>query len=404
MKLAIKPLHVLLLAAPLAVLRLASSVALPVLLAAGADPAQPASQPEPTLRRLREAGWWPTKADSLRKDYAGTDACAECHKQEVDEQRQTSMARAAWRAAETEVLRSTPRLTLDVPPFSTAITRDRKGSTYTTARGGEAITGQVLWSMGDGTMGQTFMLESGGDIFESQLSYFRSIAGLDLTPGHLPAAPRDMEGAFGQRQSTETAQRCFGCHTTASSVKGQFDQAHATPGITCEACHGPGARHANAMRQNQIEEGQAAILDPALFDPVKLVDYCGACHRTAMDVAAAKDYIPINVRFQPYRLEKSRCWSRPDRRIACTACHNPHEQVVRDATFYDAKCLACHASKTPAPSPVAQAGPSQKSPPCPVAANNCASCHMPKYQVPQMHGKFTDHDIRIVRPGDPYPL
>jgi hypothetical protein len=29
---------------------------------------------------------------------------------------------------------------------------------------------------------------------------------------------------------------------------------------------------------------------------------------------------------------------------------------------------------------------------------------MPKYQVPQMHGKFTDHDIRIVRPGDPYPL
>jgi hypothetical protein len=28
---------------------------------------------------------------------------------------------------------------------------------------------------------------------------------------------------------------------------------------------------------------------------------------------------------------------------------------------------------------------------------------MPKYEDAQFHGSFTDHDIRIVRPGDPYP-
>jgi hypothetical protein len=266
------------------------------------------------------------------------------------------------------------------------------------------MTGQVIWSMGDGVMGQTFILESEGNLFESQLSYFSSIQGLDLTPGHLQARPRELDRAFGQPLSESIAQRCFGCHTTASSVKGQLDEAHATPGVTCEGCHGPGASHVNAMRQNEIDKARAAILNPDSLDPATLVDYCGACHRTFEDITAGKNDSPINVRFQPYRLEKSRCWSRPDRRITCTACHNPHEQVVRDASFYDGACLACHASKDEATSTTVQNAPMQKLPACSVAANKCVSCHMPKYGVSLMHGSFTDHYIRVVRPGDPYPL
>ena len=127
-----------------------------------------------------------------------------------------------------------------------------------------------------------------------------------------------------------------------------------------------------------------------------------------MDVAAAKDYVPTNIRFQPYRLAKSRCWSQPDRRITCTACHNPHDEIVRDMDFYDAKCLACHANKPAADNKETareqDLGAAGKLPACPVSSNHCASCHMPKYNVPQMHSSFTDHDIRIVRPGDPYPL
>jgi hypothetical protein len=257
--------------------------------------------------------------------------------------------------------------------------------------------------MGDGVMGQTFILESGGVLFESQLSYFSAIQGLDITPGHTRAAPQDLQRAFGQQISTEIARQCFGCHTTTSSVKGQLDPAHATPGVTCEACHGPGARHVIAMRQSDLEQGKAAILNPDSLDPVTLVDYCGACHRTSMDVTTGVNNSPINVRFQPYRLEKSRCWSRPDRRITCIACHNPHQQVVRDAGFYDAACLACHDSKAAIPSP-ATGKTVQKLPACPVETKKCVSCHMPKYGVGPMHGSFTDHDIRIVRPGDPFPL
>jgi hypothetical protein len=374
-----------------------------------AQPALDGQAPEPTTKRLREKGWWPTRTDAARKDYAGTEACAGCHQQKVLEQTQTPMAHAASRVLETELLRSNPKISLTLPPFQTVISRDRKGSTYTVARGGEAISGQLLWSMGQGAMGQTFILESGGALFESQLTYFSSIVGLDLTPGHTPAAPKDLERAFGERQGEETAQRCFGCHTTASSVKRQFDPTHASPGITCEACHGPGAQHVEAMQNKQPNKVQDTILDPGSFSPVQLVDFCGACHRAPQDVITAKDYVPINVRFQPYRLSKSRCWSHPDPRISCIACHNPHESLVREATFYDAKCLACHAS-THAPTPIDKSSdsrglPAANTPPaCPVSTSHCVSCHMPQYKVPQMHGSFTDHDIRIVRPGDPYPL
>ena len=370
----------------------------------------PKSSPQLTVNRLREAGWWPTKGDAVRKSYVGSEACAVCHREISLAQRQTSMAKAASKAYDTAVLRANSKISFDAPPFLTEITRDRKGSVYTVGRGGEAMTGPILWTMGDGSMGQTFILESGPSLFESQLSYFSSIRGLDLTPGHAQAATRDVEGAFGQRQSEATARQCFGCHTTGSSVRGRFDPMNATPGIACEACHGPGGAHAGAMAQGNVEAGKAAILNPSSFDPARLVDYCGACHRTPMDVAAAKDFVPINVRFQPYRLEKSRCWSRPDPRIACTGCHDPHEQVVKDATFYDVKCLACHAAKSKSVETIAK--PSQESahagsdrfPVCPVSASHCTSCHMPRYEVPAMHGVFTDHDIRIVRPGEPYPL
>ena len=34
---------------------------------------------------------------------------------------------------------------------------------------------------------------------------------------------------------------------------------------------------------------------------------------------------------------------------------------------------------------------------CKVASENCVTCHMPKYEVPEMHFAFTDHLIRVVR-------
>ena len=34
-----------------------------------------------------------------------------------------------------------------------------------------------------------------------------------------------------------------------------------------------------------------------------------------------------------------------DSRLTCIACHDPHEPLVRDASFYDQECLSCHSSQ-----------------------------------------------------------
>jgi mono/diheme cytochrome c family protein len=71
--------------------------------------------------------------------------------------------------------------------------------------------------------------------------------------------------------------------------------------------------------------------------------------------------------------------------------------MKQDAAFYDAKCMACH-RKTEA------AGNVKMYAPCKAGkTNNCASCHMPNYEIPGAHHKFSDHWIRVVKPGEPYP-
>lgn len=365
--------------------------------------AQPSDQEQETRQRLDKYAWWPTRGDAARQEYAGSEACAACHAAEFSSQSNTSMAHAAERASDSAVLRNTPSLSTqpgsDPSPYQTTIHRVSKGSEYVVTRGGYEMHGQLLWALGADSMGQTYITESGGSLYEAHRTYFSETKGLDVTPGQFDKPGESIQNAFGRPLAAEEAAACLACHTTQSSVKRHFDQARAVPGIACEACHGPGAKHIRDMQNSQIAEGRRAIFAPSTLSPVEQNDFCGACHRAPLDVAAIKAFLPINVRFQPYRLAKSRCWSKPDARLTCVACHNPHEEVHSDASFYDAKCLACHRSRDAATSSTTATQPS-----CKVTDSRCVSCHMPRYRVPSMHGSFTDHDIRIVRAGEQFPI
>ncbi len=353
--------------------------------------------PMATEDRIHLPGWWPTKGTASRDEFLGPDACADCHSQKVKTQKGTPMANAAARPADSEALRSHDRLTFPLAPYTYQIVRKENSSIYSVTNGTETISASLSWAFGLGESGQTYILERNGIFYESRLSYYRALDGLDFTPGAPHTPSHTLEDALGRRMlyAPET-RRCFACHTSASTTNSWFDPSRLIPGVTCEACHGPGASHVAMMKAGQRELGLASILNPGRLNPVDQVDFCGACHRTFMDVGLSQTSGIRNLRFQPYRLERSQCWKR-GQSITCLTCHDPHQPRVRDLSWYDDKCLSCHR-------PAAGAAPTSDHPvkTCTVSANNCASCHMPKYEIPGMHFKFTDHFIRILSKGDSY--
>ena len=281
-----------------------------------------------TSDRIQLPGWWPTKGSAARSEFVGPETCAKCHASKARTQKQTPMANASRHALDSEALRTHDRLTFHLPPYTYEIRRTENGSVYSVADGAQTISAPLLWAFGLGESGQTYIFERNGTLYEARLSYYSSPDGLDFTPGASNIPSASLEEALGRRMiyAPET-RRCFGCHTTASTTHNRFDPSHLIPGVTCEACHGPGAKHVTAMKAKRIEQGLRTVLNPGRLKPADLVDFCGACHRTFIDVALTQTFGIQNLRFQPYRLERSQCWAKA--RISCLDCHNPHQPRVR---------------------------------------------------------------------------
>lgn len=312
--------------------------------------------------------------------------CATCHKREALTQPGTSMGHALELVADCSILREHPRLTFQYGRYSYTITRQGNQSIYSVTDGASTITVPIGWAFGLGSAGQTYVFERDGILYESRVSFYKAIEGLDLTFGARAGAPKNLAEAAGREMSREDVVACFACHSTGAVSGNRALLAELKAGVLCENCHPGAPRHMEAVKAGDVKG--ATMLHLAGMSTEETSDFCGRCHRTWADIAAHGPRNIANVRFQPYRLTNSRCYDADDQRIRCTACHDPHVEVVRGAANYDSKCQACH-------------GVSQKT--CPVAKQDCTTCHMPKIDLPGAHRQFTDHQIRIVRAGEPFP-
>jgi hypothetical protein len=241
-------------------------------------------------------------------------------------------------------------------------------------------------------MGQSFLFEKNGGTFMAPLTYYPEPGVWDFTVDQPHAVPQSMEKAVGRHLTSAEVQGCFNCHNTASFTKDQFDPENSIPGVTCEACHGPAADHIAAVKAGLADQGTTMIMNPRHLNPVDAVDFCGSCHRAWWDVTLSGATGIKSLRFPPYRMENSRCWGTGDARLTCTACHDPHGALQREASYYDPRCLSCHVNSVGAKVTADHPGAA-----CPVARKDCVSCHMPKARVEDIPVEFTDHQIRIVR-------
>jgi len=275
------------------------------------------------------------------------------------------MAHAMSRASASLFAQHLPNLPLkeSADGFGFSYRPSESGLEVTAQRGDEKAKGVIEWVLGAGVQGETPIVRVGETLFESRVSYYTRPRQFGITIGQPPGKSANATSALGVKQSKRDATSCLMCHSTQVSK----DLEPQVPGVQCERCHAGSAEHT---------VGKGSVINPGKLSAAKQLEVCGTCHRLTPPVDDAQ---LENVRFQPLRLEKSRCFIASGK-LACTTCHPAHQDAKRnEPEFYNQKCIACHSLHHTD---------ERKD-------GNCIACHMP---VVQLHPalKFTDHYIRVL--------
>ncbi|WP_254059363.1 multiheme c-type cytochrome [Granulicella sp. L46] len=355
-----------------------------------------------TEDHLAESTFWPTQGCESREGFVGAAACAKCHAVKSSQQESTQMALNMMPASASEILRGHSDLTFAVNKYKYKIENAADQSNYSVSDGTKSLSFPLAWAFGAGRVGQSYLFKKDdGQFYEARVTYFANLKNLGFTPSRELSSPSGIDEAMYRPVGQAEAIRCFSCHATASTIGGHLDESHLIPGVSCEACHSPGRKHVLAMDgmlSGKPGTKKTEIFNPAHLAPTEAVEFCGACHGDWWDVKLSGVKGVSSTRSAPARLVTSKCWGKGEARLTCTACHDPHQQLKTESVEYDEACLQCHVNSSGAKPTASHPGPA-----CPTARERCTSCHMPKTYVPEMHSNFTDHRIRIVRSGEPFP-
>lgn len=301
------------------------------------------------------------------------------------------MARALELPPANTVLAAHPSLTFRMGAYTWTVETRNGQRLYKVSSASGSLVMPIHWSFG--AQAQTWVFEQDGRFYESLVSFYPSANGLGITTGDERLTPQTLREAMGRELTSTDTKLCFGCHASDAVLARKLNLAALHPGVTCAHCHQGTSGHSEDASLGDFSSAPPRLQD---MTAESISNFCGQCHRSWETVVRNGWRGIPDVRFQPYRLANSRCFNGTDSRISCIACHDPHKDLIRDDASYDPKCLACHAAG-------ARPTSTGKAKTCPVASSNCVSCHMPKVTLPGGHLRFTDHQIRIVRKGEPFP-
>jgi len=335
------------------------------------------------------------KGTASGSGYVGNKTCAGCHATIFESYQRTAMAQASGPAIDAV----TPAQ-FDHKPSGVhyRIYREGEHAWLSYERPGDpSLRGkkELLYYIGSGRRGRTYLFETDGFLFESPVNWYSDKQTWDMAPGYTSAREIPL--------NLPAYTSCLQCHVSEMQppLKGMANRYPAPPfthnGVSCERCHGPGGAHVNG----------GAIVNPAKLSAARRDEVCMQCHlegkvpieRPGRHVYefrpgdALADYIRYFVLVggqgaglgavsHVEALAQSGCKKKSGDAMSCISCHNPHLSPAPEArvAYYRGKCLACHgepfAMKHHADHP------------------NCIECHMPaspSTDVP--HTQVTDHRI-----------
>ena len=124
----------------------------------------------------------------------------------------------------------------------------------------------LSYFIGSGAAARTFLIDDGGFLFESPVTYYRSSASWKASPG--------FESLDYPNLTRPIVPGCLQCHASGIQANAGTLNGYATPpflenGVSCERCHGAGSDH--------IAKG-AKMLNPAKLAPAARDSICAQCH------------------------------------------------------------------------------------------------------------------------------
>lgn len=355
--------------------------------------------------------------------FVGSQVCARCHSEIAAKYQSHPMARAA--AVNDE--QASPLVTPEHPvvfeegPYRYRVSLEEGRVVHREElldSRGKVVTTQAVnadYALGSGVRGRSYLVDRGGLLYQSPVSWYSQEQKWDLSPGY----SLDVSETRFERRVTDD---CLGCHVGRVAVADRevADRTGSPPflelGISCERCHGPGREHV-AFQEGSREGGEGAdsIVNPAKLDPWRRDSVCFQCHLSAKRVPrhGRRHYdfrpgmgleeiwtvlvhgddtgqgTPDKSVSHVQEMYSSRCHNGSEGRFSCTTCHDPHgvPDSAGRVAWYDSRCLDCHQQQGCAlPEPERLSA---------EQAGSCIGCHMPRRAAGDIaHTSQTDHRIQ----------
>ena len=358
-------------------------------------------------------------------EYVGDQVCGSCHSVIYKSFKQTAMGRSASVPSPDDLKSLAKPVTISSETLNrtyTVYARDGKMYHEESQRDakGQLVfseTHEIALAVGSGEVGKSYLVAKGDTFFVSPISFYTRINGWDLSPGYEQSLFRDF--------TRPVVELCVDCHTGEPRFVSERPNHFQQPpfrflSVSCERCHGPGAIHVQAHKEDDSIEGPIdfTIVNPAKISAEIRDDVCAQCHflgdarvlrpgknyldfrpGTALDKVVAIFSVPAKAKGdrsisldQFEQLKLSRCAIASKGRLGCITCHDPHVQLrgAEAAKDFRERCLTCHTAES-CRAPIAKR--QSTSPP-----DSCVMCHMPKQALDNIsHASATDHRI----PRDP---
>lgn len=320
--------------------------------------------------------------------YVGPDVCAGCHRSIAATQATTAMAHT-WQGVATKLVPSSDREERwegPDPKIDYSVTRNAGRFDLTvTMPGDKPQQFPIFTTMGGSRHGLSFLFRvpdvqglplPRAPLVEGRYLHYVPANRLELSPGFPTEKPANYETAFGRVLAPGFEKKCLSCHGEPRKVG-----LHSESGVSCENCHGPGQRHLSAIG-GHAENKQ--IVNPSRLPIAQRMQTCAQCHS---GFSVVEDPLPddLLISDQVTALTNSECWRQSGGQLACTNCHNPHEDAPRAVIVRrsEATCQGCHSTQIKTHAAI-----------CPVnQRDGCVGCHMPEAVKAPLH--VADHWIRV---------